>query len=115
MSKVMDREPFPSAGVRSGRRAFVRLALLGPLALPGVLEAQAPGPGRGGGFTHPEPIAFENRDGWQSLFAGPRSKWGGRTAVRRAEDDELIAEGTPQKPLPNPQTHLIWRGGMVKD
>ena len=40
---------------------------------------------------------------------------GRRHPVWRAENDQLIAEGTPQKPLPNPQTHLIWRGGTVKN
>jgi hypothetical protein len=76
----------------------------------------APGAGRGGGgFTHPEPIAFEDHAGWQSIFDGTLKNWDGDTTVWRVENNELIAEGTPQKPLPNPQTHLIWRGGRVKD
>ena len=108
----------------------IRLALPGALMLsagllaqtpplrPGVTptaQSPAPGPGRGGGFTHPEPIAFDDRDGWQSIFDGTLKNWDGDTSVWRVENDELIAEGTPQRPLPNPQTHLIWRGGRVKD
>jgi hypothetical protein len=77
--------------------------------------AQPPGQGRGGGFTHPEPIDFANHDGWQSIFDGTLKNWDGDTTVWRVEGDELIAEGTPQKPLLYPQTHLIWRGGKVKD
>ena len=107
-----------------------RLALIGALIASAALLAQAPppgggasrgaqtaapGPGRGGSFTHPEPIDFEMRDGWQSIFDGTLKNWDGDTTVWRVEGDELIAEGTPQKPLPNPQTHLIWRGGKVKD
>ena len=105
-----------------------RLALLGAFAVSAGLLAQAPPPrggapagaqppgqGRGGGFTHPEPIDFESHDGWQSIFDGTLKNWDGDTTVWRVEGDELIAEGTPQKPLPNPQTHLIWRGGKVKD
>jgi Domain of Unknown Function (DUF1080) len=97
----------------------VRLALLGALMLSAGLLAQtqspAAGTGRGGGFTHPEPIVFDDRAGWQSIFDGTLKNWDGDTTVWRVENDELIAEGTPQKPLPNPQTHLIWRGGRVKD
>src|SRR5580765_5111415 len=104
-----------------------RLALAGAFAISAALLAQAPprggapagaqppGAGRGGGFTHPEPIDFESHDGWQSIFDGTLKNWDGDTTVWRAENDELIAEGTPQKPLPNPQTHLIGRGGRVKD
>jgi len=105
-----------------------RLALVATFAVSTVLLAQAPptrggapaagqppGQGRGGGFTHPEAIDFDNHDGWQSIFDGTLKNWDGDTTVWRVEGDELIAEGTPQKPLPNPQTHLIWRGGKVKD
>ena len=81
--------------------------------------SQAPAPGRGGGaggFTHPEPRAFDARDsGWVPIFDGTLKNWDGDTSVWRAENNELIAEGTPQKPLPNPQTHLIWRGGTVRN
>jgi len=97
----------------------VHLALPVALLLSAGLLAQTqgvgPGPGRGGGFTHPEPIAFDDHDGWQSIFDGTLKNWDGDTSVWRVESGELIAEGTPQKPLPNPQTHLIWRGGRVKD
>jgi hypothetical protein len=88
------------------------------VALSVLAVAQPPAPGaggRGGGFTHPEPIAFEDHAGWQSIFDGTLKNWDGDTTVWRVENNELIAEGTPQKPLPNPQTHLIWRGGRVKD
>jgi 3-keto-disaccharide hydrolase len=87
-------------------------------ALPSTMRGQPPagaGGGRGGGFTHPEPIVFDDREGWQSIFDGTLKNWDGDTSVWRAENRELIAEGSPEKPLPNPQTHLIWRGGRVKD
>jgi hypothetical protein len=104
----------------------VRLVLIGVVTMAAALAAQqpstapaggqVPGPGRGGGFTHPEAVAFDARDsGWVSIFDGTLKNWDGDTSVWRAENNELIAEGTPQKPLPNPQTHLIWRGGTVKN
>ena len=67
-----------------------------PQSPPGAAGAQAPAPGagRGGGFTHPEPLAFDTHDGWQSIFDGTLKDWDGDTTVWRVERDELIAEGT---------------------
>jgi len=95
------------------------LTLIGVVVLSALTLGQPPAPGAagggrgGGGFTHPEPIAFDDHAGWQSIFDGTLKNWDGDTTVWRAENNELVAEGTPEKPLPNPQTHLICRGGRV--
>jgi hypothetical protein len=96
-------------------RLALSVALMWSAGLLAQTQGPVPGAGRGGGFTHPEPIVFDDHDGWQSIFDGTLKNWDGDTTVWRVENGELIAEGTPQKPLPNPQTHLIWRGGRVKD
>jgi len=95
---------------------FIGLVLLSAQTIGQPPAPGGAGGGRGGGgFTHPEPIAFDDHAGWQPIFDGTLKNWEGDTSVWRAENDELVAEGTPEKPLPNPQTHLIWRGGRVKD
>ena len=74
------------------------LTFTGVVVLSALTRGQPPGAGRGGGgFTHPEPIAVEDHAGWQSIFDGTLKNWDGDTTVWRVENNELIAEGTPQK------------------
>src|SRR5689334_931311 len=73
--------------------------------------------GRGGGgfsFRHPEPIDFNNNEGWKSLFDGKTLKgWEGRTDVWSVEDGAIVGTSTAEKP--SGTTNLIYRGGQFSD
>ena len=61
-------------------------------------------------FVQPEPINFEDHDGWVQIFDGKSMKdWDGPTEVWHAEDGALIGESTNEHP--SGTTNLIWRGG----
>jgi hypothetical protein len=49
-----------------------------PAGAPGQPAAPGQGRGRGGGFRQPDPIDFQEHDGWTSLFDGSTLKgWSG--------------------------------------
>ena len=63
-----------------------------------------------GRFVQPEPINFEDHDGWTQIFDGKSMKdWDGPTEVWHAEDGALVGESTNEHP--SGTTNLIWRGG----
>ena len=57
----------------------------------------APG-GRGGGFSEPDPIDFEDHSGWD----GDKNYW-------RAQDGAIVVESTCEKPAGT--IYLVWQGG----
>jgi hypothetical protein len=61
--------------------------------------------GRGGnglGFTLPEPIDFNDHEGYISLFDGRSLKgWDGNPKFWRVEDGAIVGESTPQNPSGN--------------
>ena len=60
----------------------------------------------GGGFTQPDPIAFDDHDGWVSIFDGQSLKnWDGSPEVWRLEDGAIV--GTSKSGT----VYLIWKGG----
>ncbi len=64
----------------------------------------------GGGFTQPEPINFDNHDGWVRIFDGKTlNGWDGSPEVWRVEDGAIIGESSPAHP--SGTTNIIWRGG----
>src|SRR5262252_3242501 len=70
--------------------------------------------GRGGGFTQPEPIAFDDHEGWVSIFDGVSLKnWDGNPDVWKLEDHAIIGTSTPDKP--SGTTYIIWKGGEPKN
>jgi hypothetical protein len=70
------------------------------------------GAGRGPGI---EPLALDDRTGFESIFDGQTLKgWDGDSAFWRVENGEIIGESTAEKPL-KANTFLIWRGGQPKD
>jgi hypothetical protein len=74
-----------------------------------VVFAQARG-GGGGGFTQPEPIAFDDHEGWVSIFDGASLKnWEGNLDIWRLEDGAIVGESTREKP--SGTTYMIWKAG----
>jgi hypothetical protein len=65
------------------------------------------GQGRaGGGFTQPDPIAFDDHAGWVSIFDGQSLKdWDGNLDVWHLEGGAIV--GTSMSGT----TYLIWKGG----
>src|SRR5262245_3254187 len=69
--------------------------------------------GRGGGFTQPEPIAFDDHEGWTSIFDGTLKNWEGNPEVWRLESGAITGTSTPEKP--SGTTYIIWKGGEPKN
>jgi hypothetical protein len=74
------------------------------------------GPGRGpaGGFTKPEPIDYNDHEGWKSLFDGATlNGWEGNLQVWKFEDGAIVGESKPDNRVAT--TYLIWTGGEPGD
>ena len=70
--------------------------------------------GGGAGFTQPEPIAFDDHEGWQAIFDGSSLKdWDGNMDVWRLENGAIVGTSTPEKP--SGTTYIIWKGGEPKN
>jgi hypothetical protein len=101
--------------------AFARLqATAGKLPpdVIGSLAASGGGAGRGGGggmaFTLPEPLDFNDHEGYISLFDGVSLKgWDGNPKFWRVEDGAIVGESTPQNPSGN--SYIAYRGVEAKD
>jgi len=66
--------------------------------------------GRGGGFTQPDPIAFDDHEGWISIFDGATLKdWDANFDIWRLENGAIVGESTREKP--SGTTYIIWKGG----
>jgi hypothetical protein len=77
---------------------------------PGVSAQQA----RGGGFTQPDPIAFDDHEGWVSIFDGTFKNWGDyNPEIWSLESGAIVGTSTPAKP--SGTTYIIWKGGEVKN
>jgi hypothetical protein len=69
----------------------------------GLSRGQARG---GGGFTQPDPIAFDDHAGWVSIFDGQSLKdWDGNLDVWHLEGGVIVGTST------SGTTYLIWKGG----
>ncbi len=105
--------------VRTFRGPLTAVALA--LAI-GSLAAQAPQPppqgrgqGRGGGGPRgAQPLNFEDRTGFQSIFDGTMKNWDGDPAIWKAEGNVLTGTTTAENPLKE-NTFVIWRGGEPGD
>jgi len=78
------------------------------------MQQPAPPAGRGGGgFKQPDPIDFNEHEGWTSLFDGQTlSGWSGDSAWR-IEDGAIAIESTCEKPTGT--VYLVWKGGEAAD
>jgi hypothetical protein len=88
---------------------------VGLLALqppPAGAPGQTPGRG-GGGFRQPDPIDFNEHDGWTSLFDGKTlAGWSGDSKWK-VEDGAITIESTCEKPTGT--VYLVWQGGEAAD
>ncbi|HJZ76213.1 MAG TPA: DUF1080 domain-containing protein [Vicinamibacterales bacterium] len=88
-------------------------AILALHASPGRLQAAQAGRQGGGGFKQPEPIDFNEHDGWTSLFDGKTlNGWSG-DGNWRVEDGAITIESTCEKPTGT--VYLVWKGGEAAD
>src|SRR5262249_55794732 len=79
----------------------------------GQPRAQGPGRGRGGGFRQPDPIDFQEHDGWVSLFDGQSLKGWSGDSNWKVEDGAITIESTCEKPTGT--IYLVWQGGEASD
>ena len=80
----------------------------------GQAAAQGQGRGRGGGgFRQPDPIDFDDHDGWTQLFDGKTlNGWSGDSNWK-VEDGAITIEPTCEKPTGT--VYLVWQGGDASD
>ncbi len=87
-------------------RAMAICAVL--VASASAMHAQAPA---GGGVSrvHPEPVAWDNHEGWTPLFDGKTmTGWDGATDVWSVEDGSIVGKSTDEHP--SGTTNLILKG-----
>jgi len=61
-------------------------------------------------FVQPEPINFNDHEGWVQIFDGKTlSGWDGRSDIWHVEDGAMVGESSPEHP--SGTTNIIWRGG----
>jgi hypothetical protein len=81
------------------------------------LVASGGGGGRGGGglgFTLPEPIDFNDHEGYRPLFDGKSLEgWDGNPKFWRVEDSSIVGESTPQNPSGN--SYIVYRNVEARD
>src|SRR3954453_3328347 len=66
-----------------------------------------------GGFKQPDPIDFNEHDGWTSLFDGKTlNGWSGDSNWK-VEDGAIVIESTCEKPTGT--VYLVWKGGEAAD
>jgi len=102
-------------------RRYVRVSLvvcaaaLTALAQPPQQPPQGARGGRGfGGFTQPDPIDFEDHNGWKAMFDGKTLEgWDGNTSIWHVENGAIVAESTCEEPTGT--VYLIWQGGKPGD
>src|ERR1700729_3156383 len=64
----------------------------------------------GGGFIQPEPIDFEDHDGWTQIFDGKTMNgWDGTPEVWHVKDGSIVGQSSDAHP--SGTTNIIWRGG----
>jgi hypothetical protein len=82
---------------------------------PASSPKSAPKGRRGGGFfTQPDPLNFQDHEGYVSIFDGVSLKgWDGNPKFWRVEDGAIIGESTPQNPSGN--SYLAYRDMEAKD
>ncbi len=65
-------------------------------------------------FHEPDPIDFNNHDGYQQIFDGVSlTNWVGDPSVWRVENGAIVGESTKEKPVTN--SYISFRGFEAKD
>ena len=102
-----------SRSVRPFLFVLIYLLLVYPFAgsqVTAQLQAPPPVHRAGGGFTQPDPIDFNDHEGWTQIFDGKTlNGWDGSPEVWHVEDGSLVGESSPEHP--SGTTNIIWRGG----
>ena len=96
---------------------FVAVAIAEAQQTPPAPAGAAPPAGRGqgrGGPRGPQPLPFENHDGFTSIFDGTLKNWDGDPKFWRAEGGVLTGQTTAENKLTE-NTFVIWRGGEPAD
>jgi hypothetical protein len=63
-------------------------------------------------ITQPDPIDFNDHNGWTQIFDGKTlSGWDGPPDVWHVEDGSIVGVSSPEHP--SGTTNIIWRGGEV--
>src|SRR6516164_5435241 len=92
------------------------VAVLSTLSAFSQQPAAQPTPARppGGGFTEPDPIDFNDHNGWISLFDSKTlNGWDGDKSYWRVENGAIVVESTCEKPTGT--IYVIWQGGEPAD
>jgi hypothetical protein len=77
---------------------------------------QTPGQGRGRGggfFRQPDPIDFQEHEGWTALFDGQTLKGWSGDQNWKVEDGAIAIDSTCEKPTGT--IYLVWQGGEASD
>src|SRR5690348_14775847 len=65
-------------------------------------------------FTEPDPLDFNDHDGYQSLFDGVSLKgWDGNPKFWRVEDGAIVGESTRENPSGN--SYIVYRDLKARD
>lgn len=95
-------------------RSRITIAILATALTLSLAEGTPRRQARGGGFTQPDPIAFDDHQGWTSIFDGLSLKdWDGNPEVWRLENGAITGTSTAEKP--SGTTYIIWKGGQPKN
>jgi hypothetical protein len=107
---------------RNQNRVALRVSLASAIALaaliasiyPAVAQAPAkPATHRAGSFhfVQPEPINFDDHEGWTQIFDGKTlNHWDGPSDVWHVEDGAIVGVSSPENP--SGTTNIIWQGGQ---
>jgi hypothetical protein len=90
----------------STRSRLTIVTLAAAMAMSLALAAHAGQARGGGGFSQPDPIAFDDHAGWTSLFDGQSLKdWDGNLDLWKAEGGAIVSTST------SGTIYLVWKGG----
>jgi hypothetical protein len=91
--------------------AVVVVALLNTVQTNRIFAQKAPPPrAPGSAFSQPDPINFEDHQGWTQIFDGRSLKdWDGPSEVWHVEDGAIVGESSTEHP--SGTTNIIWHGG----
>lgn len=100
-------------GSRHLAPAILTLTCLGAVCVSSTLAQQpAPAPATASRFVQPEPINFDDHEGWTQIFDGKSlTGWDGPSEVWHVEDGSIV--GVSSDEHPSGTTNIIWRGGEV--
>jgi hypothetical protein len=114
MSSVFRSKSITLAATSLAAAVFT-VALVGTVHTTRVSAQQAPArpavPAGGFSRAQPDPLNFDDHDGWTQIFDGKSLKdWDGPSDVWHYEDGMIVGESTDANP--SGTTNILWRGGM---